>query len=130
YILELMKELLDLNETGYLAKQKRKAFEIIKNHIIFQQVTEKDNLDEMITNILSGMVVILVDGEPKGFVIDLRNYPGRNPSEPETEKVIRGSRDGFTENIIINTALIRRRIRDPYLRHELIQVGEKSKTDV
>ena len=84
----------------------------------------------MITNILSGMVVILVDGEPKGFVIDLRNYPGRNPSEPETEKVIRGSRDGFTENIIINTALIRRRIRDPYLRHELIQVGEKSKTDV
>ena len=46
------------------------------------------------------------------YTIDVRSYPGRNPEEPDNEKVVRGSRDGFTENIVQNTALIRRRIRD------------------
>jgi stage V sporulation protein AF len=52
------------------------------------------------------------------------------PQEPDTEKVIRGSRDGFVENIILNTALTRRRIRDERLRFEMFKVGERSKTDV
>jgi stage V sporulation protein AF len=129
YVLQMMKELLDLNEDNK-QMHKKKAFEKIKNHIIFQQVDEKEKMDEIITFILSGLAAVFVEGESKAFVVDLRSYPGRQPSEPETEKVIRGSKDGFTENIIINTALTRRRIRDPYLRHELIQIGDLSKTDV
>ena len=50
--------------------------------------------------------------------------------EPDTEKVVRGSRDGFVENIIINTALTRRRIRDGRLRFEIMRVGERGKTDI
>src|SRR5699024_7539261 len=64
------------------------------------------------------------------FVLDLREYPGRMPEEPDTERVIRGSRDGFVENIVMNTALIRRRIRDTRLRNEMTKVGERSKTDI
>ncbi|HYK72182.1 MAG TPA: spore germination protein, partial [Pseudoneobacillus sp.] len=63
-------------------------------------------------------------------VIDVRSYPGRQPQEPDTEKVVRGARDGYTENIIVNTALTRRRIRDEKLRFEIMKVGERSKTDI
>ena len=50
--------------------------------------------------------------------------------EPETDKSLRGSRDGFVETIVFNTALIRRRIRDPHLIMEMADVGESSRTDV
>ena len=127
-IIELIRELLLLGEDDvYLHKQ---AFEIINNHLALDQVMIVDDLDEIITLILSGLIVILVEDQLKGFSLDTRNYPGRQPSEPETEKVVRGSRDGFTENIITNVGLIRRRIRDPLFRTELHQVGSLSKTEV
>ncbi|PNB76763.1 spore germination protein, partial [Pseudomonas sp. FW305-BF6] len=87
-------------------------------------------IEEVIKNILSGLIVVLVDGEAKALAVDVRSYPGRGPTEPDTERVVRGSRDGFTENIINNTGLIRRRIRDENLRNEIMQVGDSSKTDV
>ena len=64
-----------------------------------------------------------MEGETEAFAIDVRSYPGRTPTEPDTEKVVRGARDGFVENIVVNTALIRRRIRDPRLRNEMVRVG-------
>src|SRR5699024_11572253 len=70
------------------------------------------------------------NGEKSAFVVNVREYPGRQPEEPDTERVIRGTRDGFTENVVINTALTRRRIRDARLRNEMLKVGERSKTDV
>ncbi len=127
-IIELVRELLLLGEDDvYLHRQ---AFEIINNHLALHQVMVVDDLNDMITNILSGLIVILVENETRGFVLDVRNYPGRMPEEPETEKVVRGSRDGFTENIIVNVGLLRRRVRDPLFRTELYKVGNLSKTDV
>lgn len=127
-IIMLIKELLLLGEDDvYLHKH---AFQIIHNHLALHQVSIMDDLDQMSTAILSGLIVILVEDELKGFALDTRRYPGRNPEEPETEKVVRGSRDGFTENIIINLGLIRRRVRDPFFRCELYKVGSLSQTDV
>jgi len=60
----------------------------------------------------------------------LARYPARGPEEPDIERVVRGSRDGFTETILFNTALIRRRLRDPRLRTELLTAGTRSKTDI
>ncbi|WP_239534052.1 spore germination protein [Thalassobacillus pellis] len=127
YIIELMKQLMELD-----ARQSRtkKTFEAVHEHLVHQQVETIDSMEKCITQILSGLVVIFVEGEKKAFVIDVRYYPGRTPQEPDTEKVVRGSRDGYTENIIENTALTRRRIRDERLRHELIKVGKRSKTDI
>ena len=79
---------------------------------------------------LSGLIVIVVEGSNVALAVDVRGYPGRTPAEPDTEKVIRGSRDGYVENIILNTGLTRRRIRDERLRFEMLKVGERSKTDV
>ena len=87
-------------------------------------------MDELVDQVLSGLIVIVVDGTPIGIAVDVRSYPGRQPEEPDTEKIVRGSRDGFVENIIVNTAITRRRIRDERLRFEMLKVGERSKTDV
>ncbi|MCZ6992306.1 spore germination protein, partial [Salmonella enterica] len=95
-----------------------KAFEIVKNRIVHQQVEEVDKLDKMVLQVLSGLIAIVVDGTGKALIVDVRSYPGRGPQEPDTEKTIRGSRDGYVENIVINTALTRRRIRDERLRME------------
>lgn len=105
-------------------------FSTLYHTISHQQVEIIDTMEEGITPMLSGLLLILVEGEARGILVDVRSYPGRTPEEPDTEKVVRGSRDGYTENIIENTALTRRRIRDKRLRNELMQIGERSKTDV
>ena len=70
------------------------------------------------------------DGYAQALTIDCRTYPARGVSEPEKDKVLRGSRDGFVETLVFNTALIRRRIRDPKLRMEIMNIGESSHTDI
>lgn len=96
----------------------------------FAQVSYVDDWEPLIKNLLSGQTILIVDGFAKAVSIDTRTYPLRSITEPDTEKVTRGAKDGFVENIIMNTALMRRRIRDPKLTFELHQVGEDSKTDV
>ena len=81
--------------------------------------------------VLSGAVIAF--GSTFGaqaLIIDARSYPARDTQEPEGDRVMRGARDGFVETLINNTALIRRRIRDPQLTMEYISVGEKSRTDL
>jgi stage V sporulation protein AF len=80
--------------------------------------------------VLSGAVVLFVDGENEAILIDVRQYPVRTPEEPDLEKVTRGSRDGLVETLIFNTALIRRRLRDPNLIFDIRSVGTRSRTDV
>ena len=96
----------------------------------FAQVAYVEDWDALIKNLLSGQTILMIDGFDRAVSIDTRTYPLRSISEPDTEKVTRGAKDGFVENIIMNTALMRRRIRDPKLTFELHQVGTDSKTDV
>lgn len=98
--------------------------------IPYVEVDSTNKIDEIMKAVLSGSVVTLVEGYAKALIIDARTYPTRGMSEPEDDRVLRGSRDGFVETIIFNTALIRRRIRDPHLRNEYHSVGQKSKTDI
>lgn len=126
-IVELIEELVNINDNE---RQSSKLFEIIDNRLVHGSVAKIETLDELVDQVLSGLIAVVVEGETTAFIIDVRSYPGRSPQEPDTEKVIRGSRDGFVENIILNTALTRRRIRDERLRFEITKVGERSKTDV
>ncbi|MDR1465918.1 MAG: spore germination protein [Oscillospiraceae bacterium] len=89
-----------------------------------------DDLETFLTFVLSGSVGMLVEGFPEAILIDARTYPARAVMEPENDRVLRGAREGFVETLVNNTAMIRRRIRDPRLTMELLQVGERSKTDV
>lgn len=127
FIIEIMEQLLRINEQEKLSTN---LFQMVENQLVHQSVKPVESLDEMVDQVLSGLMAVLVEGETQALVVDVRSYPGRSPQEPDTEKVVRGSRDGFVENIVVNTALTRRRIRDERLRFEIIKVGERSKTDI
>lgn len=94
------------------------------------QVVEETDWNKMLTNVLSGGTAMYVDGEAKALLIDAKNFPARNPEEPSLERVVRGARDGFVETMLVNVTLVRRRLRDKELRYEILQVGERTKTDI
>lgn len=127
YIIQLIEELVEINDHEKLSTD---LFKIIDNRLVNQSVEQVKTLDKIVTQVLSGLIAIVMEGQNTALVVDVRSYPGRSPQEPDTEKVVRGSRDGFVENIILNTALTRRRIRDERLRFEMLHVGKRSKTDV
>ena len=80
--------------------------------------------------LLSGITCILIEGYQQIIGFDFREYPSRSVDEPEKDKVLRGSRDGFIEALVPNAALVRRRIRDVNLVFQILSVGRSSKTDV
>lgn len=86
--------------------------------------------DTAAKSLYSGLSPIILDGFDKIIIADTRSYPERGVEEPEKEKTLRGPKDGFTENLMNNLGLIRRRIRDNRLIFKNYVVGEKSKTDV
>lgn len=101
-----------------------------KKYMPYGEVSLVDNEKDMIVQLLSGITAVLVDGYDKCLMLDCRTYPARGVEEPEKDKVLRGSRDGFVETLIFNTALIRRRIRDPKLIMEILTAGNSSHTDI
>lgn len=88
------------------------------------------DFDMIVRNILSGVTCLFIDGYEACIAIDCRTYPARSVDEPDKDKSLRGSRDGFVETIVFNTALMRRRIRDPHLVMKMYEVGKVSRTDV
>ncbi|MBM7584411.1 stage V sporulation protein AF [Bacillus pakistanensis] len=127
FILDIVEELVEINDNERLSTH---LYDIIRNRIVHQSVEPVETVEDVIDEVLSGLIAFVVEGEDKALIVDVRSYPGRQPSEPDTEKVVRGSRDGYVENIIVNTALTRRRIRDGRLRFEIFRIGERSKTDI
>lgn len=104
--------------------------QLIKTKIGYIEVEAIKDIKKIESLVLSGAVVLFVDGENEAILIDVRQYPVRTPEEPDLEKVTRGSRDGLVETLIFNTALIRRRLRDPNLIFDIRSVGTRSRTDV
>ncbi|WP_343223611.1 spore germination protein [Paenibacillus oenotherae] len=94
------------------------------------QVERQGDWNKMMTNVLSGGSALYMDGETELLLIDAKNFPARGPEEPSLERVVRGSRDGFVETMLVNVTLVRRRLRDKQLRYEVLQVGERTHTDV
>lgn len=106
------------------------ADRLLTHRVGYIETETEADLDLIIVRVLSGFTALFIDGEDQAILMEARKYPGRQPDEPVLEKVMRGPRDGFTETLLHNTALIRRRLRDPHLRLEVIPVGERSRTDV
>lgn len=101
-----------------------------RSSIPYVEVDSSGDLHKICTDVLSGISALLIEGFDKVLLLDTRTYPQRETSEPDNDKVLRGSRDGFVETLIFNTALIRRRIRDTDLTVEAFSIGKKSHTDV
>lgn len=127
---EILQKILQYYATVKKADIPKGSEDFAAELVPYAEVAVVKNDDDMITQLLMGISCIFIDGFDACFAIDCRTYPSRGVAEPEKEKVLRGSRDGFVETLVFNTALIRRRIRDESLRMEMIQVGNSSKTDV
>lgn len=103
----------------------------VEHHLPYVEGEATANTDMMLQMVLSGTTLILGETFGKyGIVIDSRTYPARSVGEPETDRVMLGSHDGFVETLVFNTALIRRRLRDPALTMHYMSVGRRSKTDI
>ena len=101
-----------------------------EENVPYVEVETAADIDAALHLLLSGGVVLLIEGYAEAVLIDARTYPVRGIAEPESDRVMRGARDGFVETLIFNTALLRRRIRDPRLRVVYKSIGKTSKTDV
>ena len=106
------------------------AHDFAKQYVSYGETGLETDDHTIEIQLLSGLTCLFIDGYEQCITIDCRTYPARGVSEPEKDKVLRGSRDGFVETLIFNTALIRRRIRDTDFTIEIAQTGESSHTDI
>ena len=102
----------------------------IQKQVPYVEVDIAEDFDDVIRNVLSGPACLFIDGYKECILLDCRTYPARSVDEPDKDKSLRGSRDGFVETIVFNTALMRRRIRDPHLIMEMTEAGQASRTDI
>ncbi|WLR50535.1 spore germination protein [Bacillus tianshenii] len=94
------------------------------------ELKEIDTFEKVFDHILSGDTVLFVNGELQALALTTKGWKDRGVNEPTSESVIRGPKEGFTETLRTNTALLRRKIKDPNLRIESKKLGRMTKTDI
>ena len=119
-----------LGRGAELGKNASNMQEFIDRCVSFCEVDCENQIDKILTGAFIGKTILLLDGFDYCAMIDAKKFPGRSVEEPSDGKVLRGSHDGFTETLVQNTALLRRRIRDSRLTLENHKVGGRSQTDV
>ncbi|WP_368504746.1 spore germination protein [Alkalihalophilus sp. As8PL] len=120
----------ELSRTTVRMLEEKPLEKLIKSRIPYVEIETTNDLDNVVDQVLAGPTALVVEGCDYVILLDTREYPVRGPEEPDTEQVIRGSKDGFVETLVMNAALVRRRVRDRTLRVEYVQVGRRSKTDL
>lgn len=85
---------------------------------------------KLFSSLLSGETVILLDRCDRGLAADTAGWEDRGVQTPEDQTVVRGPRDAFTENLRTNTALVRRKIKNPMLWLQTKTIGTLSQTSV
>lgn len=111
-------------------KRAGSAKEFIKYNMPYLDTMTEPDVDKALKHLYAGLLPVLIDGYDEIIIVDIRDYPSRSVEEPSKEKSLRGAKDGFTETLMTNVALIRRRIRDNNLIFKAFIVGKESKTDV
>ena len=109
----------------------RGAREFMEKSLPYIETDVTDDVEQMIFTVMSGGTLVLGSSfGSEAILVDSRTYPARQTAEPEGDRVMRGSRDGFVETLIFNTALIRRRVRNPALSMKYFKIGRDSGSDV
>lgn len=104
--------------------------DVIKSSLPNNKIKPTNLFDELITGILSGDSALIIDGFSTGILIDTKGWEARGVQEPQTESVVRGPREGFTESIGVNTALLRRKIKNKNLCFEALSLGTQTDTTI
>ncbi len=103
--------------------------EVVARYLPYGEVKKRDQYRDILNDLLSGSPVLFAEGVPGALMIDAREIPQRLTTEPDKERSLRGSHDGFTEILVHNTALIRKRLRTPDLIFEALKVGVSTKSE-
>lgn len=107
------------------------AVDFISDHVITNDdISVTNKVSKMVSGILQGDTLLLIDGSPKAILIGARKWAVRNITEPVSENVVRGPRDGFTESLAVNLSLVRRRLNTEKLRFERRELGKYTKTAI
>ncbi|MBQ8589527.1 MAG: spore germination protein [Firmicutes bacterium] len=115
--------------TGILPDDNIHAF--LRRRVLYtNDITENDQIDDLLTEILSGNTVLLVDGDPHALILATRCFTMRSISEPPSEKVLQGPREGFNEVMLFNLSMVRRKMCNPHLRFSFRRLGKQTKTMV
>jgi spore germination protein KA len=101
---------------------------LAKQVMLSDSVDRTSNIEELIQGIVYGDTVLLADGYAEGLILNTKGWTTRSSAEPDSERVIRGPREGFTEALMINLSMIRRRLRTPNLKMEFQTLGERTNT--
>ncbi|GIQ69392.1 spore germination protein [Xylanibacillus composti] len=126
-LVEVLKRLSYVKKEELQPHALESFYEELVAHI---QVDKVSTMSEVMMKVMAGGSALFVENETEAIVIDAKTFPQRGPDESTTEKVVRGSRDGFIETLLTNVTLVRRRIRDPRLKLEIMKVGKRTQTDV
>lgn len=98
--------------------------------VSYGECSQEKDVDMICLSVLSGTTAMIIDDFKEAIIIDCRSYPSKSIEEPDSDRVLRGSHDGFCETLTVNAALIRRRFRDTDLIIKNMKAGKKSKTDL
>ena len=127
---DITEKILEFFYKNVKSENFKSALYFSQSAVPYVEVEVSAELKKVCTDVLSGISALIVEGFTEVILLDTRTYPQRSTSEPDNDKVLRGSRDGFVETLINNTALIRRRIRDTNLTVKAYSVGTQSHTDI
>lgn len=128
---DLVRPILDFFSNTESPNQSDGLYAQIKHCVINNNdLQEAKNMQQAVNNIVSGEAIVFIEGETRALIIGVKAPQGRQVTEPDTETSIRGAREGFVENLLTNTTLIRKRIKNPNLKMEMMQLGEQTRTDV
>ena len=112
-------------------QEERCIFERLKECVVINNdMKEANDMRQAVDSIVSGEALLFIDGEDKALVVGVKAPQSRQIEEPYTETSAKGAREGFVENLFTNTILIRKRIKNPNLKMEMIRLGEQTRTDI
>lgn len=118
-------------DSRLLSSAEANTVETVSNTMLATgNVTKTGSISKLVESCLAGDTVVLIHGFQDALTIDARQWESRGVQEPHTEAVVRGPREGFTETLRINTALLRRKIHNPNFTLEMMKLGQRTKTDV
>jgi len=107
------------------------ALNIINQRLLtLSEVEETNYFEDAVEHIVAGSTALFLEGSTTALIASMHGWEARNVSQPDTEVVVRGPREGFTETLRTCTSLLRRRIKNPNLKFEKMTIGKQTKTDV
>lgn len=101
---------------------------IIKKVLLTSIVNKQTKIEDLILPLLYGDTILLIEGSIEAVLMETKDLPGRGIEQPDSERVVKGSKEGFTEMMITNLALIRKRLRTYNLKFSFKEVGTITKT--